>query len=304
MFKKKVISKFNILIVEDNDETFKELKEVLAGTNYKLWRVSTGSKALKLAKDINFMVIISELLLFDINGIELVKKFKKISRQTNIIMLTAYMVSNELAVNAMKEGAFAYLQKPLNGEEVKLVLERAMENRVLLSQVKRKDYYQVISRLDGLTGLYNYRYLQQALDGIIRHLRRFPQTFSFFMIDIDYFKKYNDTKGHFEGDKVLCSLARLLEQSVRGTDMIFRYGGEEFSVILPQTQSKDAEKVGQRMIESARKKIPVTISMGLAAFPTHSQTKEGLIVGADKALYRAKESGRNRICVFDEKIDK
>ena len=303
MFVDRRKNEFNILVVEDNEVVFNELKNGLADTDYKLWRVSTGAEALKLVKDGYFIAIISELLLSDIDGIELIRRFKKISKQINIIVLTTYAVSNDLAVEAMKVGAFLYLQKPLNMEEVKLVLRRAIENSVLLIQAGRKDYYQDISSMDGLTGVYNHRYFHEMLDWTISHLRRFPQTFSLFMIDVDHFKQYNDTKGHVEGDKALCSLARLFEQSVRDIDMVFRYGGEEFAIILSQTQVKDAERVGQRLVETARKKLPITISIGLAAFPTHAQTKKDIVIRADKALYRAKASGRDRLCVFDEKVD-
>jgi two-component system, cell cycle response regulator len=296
-------SEFNILVIEDNEAVFNELKTGLADTDYKLWRVSTGAEALKLAKDGYFIAIISELLLADINGIELVRRLKKISSQINILMLTTYAVSNDLAVDAMKAGAFAYLQKPLNMEEVKLVLRRAIENSILLIQAGRKDYYQDISTIDGLTGLYNHRYFHEMLDWTINHLRRFPQTFSLFMIDADHFKQYNDTNGHVAGDKALCSLARLFEQSVRDVDLVFRYGGEEFAIILAQTQVQDAEKIGRRLVDSARKKLPITISIGLAAFPTHAQEKKDLVIKTDKALYRAKETGRDRLCVFDEKVD-
>ena len=303
MFVDRRKNEFNILVVEDNEVVFNELKNGLADTDYKLWRVSTGAEALKLVKDGYFIAIISELLLSDIDGIELIRRFKKISKQINIIVLTTYAVSNDLAVEAMKVGAFLYLQKPLNMEEVKLVLRRAIENSVLLIQAGRKDYYQDISSMDGLTGVYNHRYFYEMLDWTISHLRRFPQTFSLFMIDVDHFKQYNDTKGHVEGDVALCSLARLFEEYIRDIDMVFRYGGEEFAIILAQTQVKEAERIGQRLVESVKKKLPVTISIGLASFPTHTQTKKDLIIKADRALYRAKRLGRDRICVFDEKAD-
>jgi two-component system, cell cycle response regulator len=296
-------NEFNILVVEGDEAVFNELKEGMSDTNYRLWRTATGAEALRLANEGYFTAVISELLLPDINGIELVKRIKEISKQINIIMLTRYTVLNDLAVKAMEEGAFAYIQKPFNMAEVKLVLRRAIENSVLLIQAERKNYYQDISRLDGLTGVYNHRYFYEMLDWTINHLRRFPQTFSLFMIDADHFKQYNDTHGHVGGDKVLCSLARLFEQSLRDIDMVFRYGGEEFAIIVTQAQAKDAEKVAQRLVESARKKLPITISIGLAVFPLHAQMKEHLVMRADKALYRAKELGRDRLCVFDEKID-
>lgn len=303
MAEKALKSKFNILVVEDDKEAFDRLKLSLADTNYQLWRASTGAQALKLAKEGHFIAVITELLLPDIDGVELIRRFKKNLKQINILVLTTYAASNELAVEALKAGAFTYLQKPLNMEEVKLMLRRAIENSVLIIQAGRKDYYEGISSLDGLTGVYNKRYFQEVLSWTISHLRRFPQTFSLFMVDVDFFKRYNDTKGHVEGDKLLCRLARFFEGALRDNDNVFRYGGEEFAIILEQTEIENAMRVGQRLVESARKKLPVTISVGAAAFPTHAETKNELVVRADKALYRAKESGRDRICLFDPEKD-
>ena len=161
-----------------------------------------------------------------------------------------------------------------------------------------------MSILDGLTGVYNHRYFHERLDWQIDHLRRFPQAFSLFIIDIDDFKKYNDTNGHLAGDKVLHNAAQLFVDSTRDSDLVFRYGGEEFAIILPQTEQQNAKRVGERLIEMVRRQLPVTISIGLATFPEHAQTKNDLINRADKALYRAKRLGKDRICVYDERVDK
>ena len=125
-----------------------------------------------------------------------------------------------------------------------------------------------------------------------------------FIIDIDYFKKYNDTHGHVEGDNVLHNVAQLLVTLTRDTDTVFRYGGEEFAVIMAQTPNQQAQIVGQRLIEGVRRQSPITISIGLSTFPNDAHVKEALVVKADKALYRAKRLGRDQLCVYDKNVDK
>ena len=296
-------SEFNILIVEDDEKTFKVLKEGLADTSYKLWRVTTGNEALKLAKQIYFTIVISELRIADMDGVKLIKRFKKIDHRINIIILTTYSFS-ETAVKALEAGAYAYLTKPLKIAELKLISKRAIESSSLLNQAGKRKYYQDMSILDGLTGVYNHRYFHEKLNWQIEHLRRFPQAFSLFMIDIDNFKKYNDSYGHLEGDKVLHDVAQLFVESLRQDDVVCRYGGEEFAIILPQTDKYHAVRVGQRLLEIVRARLPVTVSIGLAGFPDDSQSNKDLIEKADKALYRAKRMGKNSSCEYDKGLDK
>ncbi|MDP8297106.1 MAG: GGDEF domain-containing protein, partial [Candidatus Orphnella occulta] len=170
--------------------------------------------------------------------------------------------------------------------------------------VGKKKYYQDISILDGLTGVYNHRHFHEILDWQVDHIKRFPQAFSLIIIDIDDFKKYNDTHGHVEGDKVLHNTAQLFVMLTRDSDTVFRYGGEEFTILMPQTPNQQAQIVGQRLIEGVRKKSPVTISMGLSTFPDDAQIKKELVARADKALYRAKRLGKDRLCVYDKTVDK
>ncbi len=294
--------KFNLLVVEDDDKTFEVLKGGLSAVDYKIWRVTTGKEALKLAKDVYFTVVITEVRIPDMRGTELIKKIKKMDYKINVIVLSTYSFV-ESAVEAMKKGAYTYLLKPLNVEEVNLVLRRAIRNVCLMIQAGKRKYYQDMSVLDGLTGVYNHRYFHEKLEWHVDHLKRFPQTFSMFIIDIDNFKKYNDTNGHLEGDKVLHDAAQLFVSSTRDNDVTCRYGGEEFTVILPQTGREHALLVGERMVEAVRKRLPITISVGLAVFPDNAQTKNDLINNADKALFRAKRLGKDRLCLYDEKVD-
>ncbi|MBW4623016.1 MAG: diguanylate cyclase [Cyanosarcina radialis HA8281-LM2] len=158
--------------------------------------------------------------------------------------------------------------------------------------------------LDGLTGVYNRREFNLQLRAELERSERYQHPCSLIMMDIDYFKKLNDTHGHQAGDEALRVVATLLKQEVRPTDRVARYGGEEFAVILPETTGEQALGVAQRLRETiAIASIPisegmiikVTVSMGVATFPTDATSEEALLSLADRSLYSAKKSGRNRV---------
>jgi diguanylate cyclase (GGDEF)-like protein len=161
---------------------------------------------------------------------------------------------------------------------------------------------------DGLTGLNNHRTFQERLQQEIERARRFDTPLSLLMIDIDRFKKFNDTYGHTNGDEVLKIIARILKDNVRSIDFVARYGGEEFAVILPQVDLEGALVVAERIRRSAENyelvfnghKERVTLSIGVATYPDDASNREQLIDHADKALYLAKRTGRNRLCSFRE----
>ncbi len=158
---------------------------------------------------------------------------------------------------------------------------------------------------DGLTGLYNHRYFQEILEREIKRARRYKKPLSLLMIDIDHFKKINDTYGHLHGDEVLKRLAQIFSESIRACDYAARYGGEEFSIILPETPLNGALNVAERLrqrvkntpIVLADQEIRVTISIGLAAYENTQReiTRSQLISLADKALYQSKMAGRDRV---------
>jgi diguanylate cyclase (GGDEF)-like protein len=169
-----------------------------------------------------------------------------------------------------------------------------------------------LSLIDPLTELWNYRKLSHNLEQEISRARRYKEPLSFIMIDIDYFKQYNDNNGHQLGDEALCSAAQAILSAVRDTDLVYRYGGEEMCAVLPNTDKAGARAVAERMratVEKAvftgEKKQPagkLTISLGVATYPYDSISKEGLINSADIALYKAKEKGRNTVEAYGDGI--
>lgn len=157
---------------------------------------------------------------------------------------------------------------------------------------------------DGLTDMYNHRYFQEQMKLNIDNAKRYNTPFSLIMVDIDFFKKFNDKYGHQSGDAVLRQVAQTIKKNIRSTDIPCRYGGEEMSVILSNTKKEEAAIVAQKICEAVRNKefelatgdwTHVTISLGVASAPIDSNTVQGLIEYADKCLYVAKENGRNQV---------
>lgn len=172
--------------------------------------------------------------------------------------------------------------------------------------IKSRDFEQQykLATTDGLTELYNHRYFQEQMKRQIENSKRYETEFSMIILDIDFFKKFNDTFGHQAGDAVLRQVAQTLKRNVRATDIVCRYGGEEMSIILPNT-GKDvaystAEKICQRVSDKKFKlgndrETSVTISLGVATFPYDGQSASEIIDSADKRLYNAKNNGRNQV---------
>ncbi len=176
--------------------------------------------------------------------------------------------------------------------------------------------FEEISRLaitDEMTGLYNIRHLKRVLGEEVKRSLRYERPLSFIMLDIDFFKNYNDRHGHLRGDEVLRQLAGLLRQNTRDVDSVFRYGGEEFSVIIPEVGKQEAAAMAERIRRVVQDHVfpfeedqpggNLTVSMGVANLPEDALDAEDLIDKADRALYNAKQSGRNLVCVYDAEND-
>jgi len=191
-------------------------------------------------------------------------------------------------------------------------LLEVLVNQASTSMANAK-FHAEIERLavtDGLTGLFNHRHFQEKLTGELQRRERFPESLSLLIIDIDYFKKINDTYGHPMGDAVLKTVAGIIGKTVRNIDISARYGGEEFAVILLGTEAKGAQNMAERLRKVIMNEtftadgdtFNITVSIGISTYADGVKRKEELVERADKALYHAKQTGRNRCVLWSEKI--
>ncbi|HUK55930.1 MAG TPA: sensor domain-containing diguanylate cyclase [Nitrospiria bacterium] len=182
--------------------------------------------------------------------------------------------------------------------------------------LERASLYERMSNLaitDDLTKLFNFRYLDQILDREINRCRRYGSVLSIIFFDMDYFKHVNDTHGHLMGSKVLIEVAHILIENLRDVDIIARYGGDEFVVVLPETNVETAIRITHRLHKSLKAheflkdeglQIRMSASYGIAGYPEHALTKRDLVRMADQAMYLAKNSGRDQICIAEKRQER
>ncbi len=286
---------FDILVIEDEKESAETLGSVLYAAGHNVNLVSSAKEGLRILKDVRCAAVITELRMPDMSGSEFVQLAKQIDPRVSVIVITPYLFINS-AVEVMEDGAFGYITKPFNPTEIRIVVQHAIERYALMVEADKKSYYYDLSTLDGLTGVYNHRYLHEVLDRELTRAKRYPQHLCLTMIDVDNFKKYNDTNGHMAGDELLRSLTNLFVRSIRNLDMVFRYGGEEFCILMIETDRKGAVLACERILNLVRMSLPATISIGVSDYPTDATEKDPLIEKADKALYQAKTTGKDKIC--------
>jgi two-component system cell cycle response regulator len=299
----------HILYLEDDDacfQTFKKLLQRLGLPNVS--RAATIEEVKKKVCSTPYDIIFLDYKLPDGNGFDLLEHLGSQGVTIPAVMLTG-QGNEKIASQAIKAGAYDYISKEnINKASVfrcvNNVLEKFRLNQEINLTIKKMAE---MSTKDELTGLFNRRYFNDALENEIARARRYQNEFALAIMDIDYFKQVNDTYGHQEGDRILVEMTHQLQKVMRQTDVLCRYGGEEFAIILPHTDKKSAVHLCERI----RKKIfnhkfelsadhpGISISIGVAIF--NSSKKMGqieLISSADKALYQAKASGRNNVKLF------
>lgn len=299
--------KINILIVDDDVNLCANLKDILSEHGYYVASFNSVAQARKELRQKGYNLIITDLKLPDGLGLELFKETKKIDKDIQIIVLTGF-ASLESSIAALNEGAFAYIQKPINTDELEITIKRAIKvqqlsiaNKELVSILKEK------SLKDPLTGVYNYRYIRERMDSEFKRAKRYLFPLSMIMLDLDYFKSINDIYGHQYGDHILNKVAAFLKTSVRGNDIVARYGGDEFLILMPDTDkngviefSKDLlAKFNKHIFDPKFRKLKITISLGIATYPDLGINSESnLLNSVDEALREAKMLGRNRASIY------
>ena len=302
---KKKNSNINVLIVDDDLSVRNTMDEYIANAGFSTLAASSAEEALELIEKNDFAVVITDIRLPGLGGLELTKVIKQ-KNGSDVIVVTGYSddYSYEEAINI---GASDFVIKPVRLEELLLRLRRVLKERQLSSERTRMmQKLQKLATTDGLTKLYNSRSFYSQLELEVDRYNRYKHPLSLLLLDIDNFKEFNDNFGHLEGDKVLVRFSQIIKSCLRTNDSAYRYGGEEFTVILPETNGDEAKTVAQRIRSSLEtekfKPIPdknakITISIGVTQyFP--KEELSAFIRRADKAMYLSKKNGRNRVSVL------
>ena len=314
-----------ILIADDEEVIRNMLAEYLTDEGFNVVAVPSGEAALEVFRDDPNHLVITDIRMAGMSGVKLLEEIKKLDENALVIIITSH-ASLDNAVATLKAGAFDYIFKPFQDlETITDVVNRGMhkiallhENRGLIenleqNNLKMGESNQELKELvirDGLTGLFNHRHFKEVLEREIARAARYERCLCLIMVDVDHFKNYNDTHGHPAGDEVLKTLADIISGRLRAVDLPARYGGEEFAILLPETERQGGNIVADDIrvqVENypfkGRESQPlgkVTISLGLAEFPSDSDESSLLLKKADDALYRAKSEGRNRIVWVSE----
>jgi len=311
-----------ILVVDDVPLNIQLLKTYLSSEGYHILSANDGSEAIEQAKKMKPDLILLDVMMPKMNGFEVCKIIKS-DMKTQFIPIILVTALNELdnKIKGMDSGADDYLTKPFNKLELMARVRSLLRTKYLHDELqqkilelqKAKEELRRLAITDGLTGLYNYRYFKEQLNQELNRAQRHELTISLVMLDIDYFKHYNDTNGHPAGDKLLKEIAQLLKNNVRNIDLAARYGGEEFALVLIETDKAPAKIVAEKIrklvekhrfdFEDSQPDGKITISAGVATFPTDANDFDRIVAVADQRLYQAKQSGRNSV-VIDLKGEK
>ncbi|CAK0743299.1 two-component system, chemotaxis family, response regulator WspR [Azospirillaceae bacterium] len=297
------LSNGHILIVDDEPINLDILVDIFED-DYEISIAVNGEQALELAHRVRPDLILLDVMMPGINGYEVCTNLKLDSATADIPVIFITGLSEDQAESqGLDVGAVDYVTKPINPK----IIRRRVSNHLELK--KARDRLAQLSVTDGLTGLANRRCFDQVLESEIQRLRRMNVgCISLIMIDVDHFKKYNDTYGHISGDNCLRTVAGAIQSTVsRTTDLAARYGGEEFACILPATPLAGAEELAERIrLAVLGLNIPhaasttasmVTVSLGVAVVTGEAvgENLTSVIAAADAMLYRAKNTGRNRV---------
>ena len=284
-----------ILVVDDDENIREILHEIVTQLGHSSITAVDGSDALEKLTKHHIDIVITDLRMPRIGGIELINRIKADFEDLDVIAITVYGAEYNYT-DVIGAGASDFIDKPFKANVLEAKINRIIRERSLREELKR------LSTRDGLTGLYNRRYFDENLRHEARRALRQNVSMHLLLIDLDNFKGYNDRHGHQQGDKLLRELAKITLGNIRrDVDSAYRYGGDEFAVVLPHVNRDQALIVAERFLTEYNKRNlgSTSLSIGLAKLEVSSETLEEnlheLINEADQALYDAKTNGGNQV---------
>ena len=293
-----------ILIVEDDAVVSKLVYEFLSRFGFQAISASSAEEAEKILEKEEIHIVLTDVKLPGIDGITFTKNVKK-KYNLDVVITTGYS-SEYFYEDAINNGASDLIFKPIRFNELMLRINRVIRERALINERdKMIERLKKLSIQDPLTELFNSRHFYAQLGDEIQRAERYLHPLSLIFIDIDHFKAINDTYGHMVGDQALLLIAKKMQASLRSQDTAYRFAGDEFTIILPETTSDNAKFVADRIKAEMEKEslvireqeiAKITLSMGVAEYQ-RNEKKEQFVHRADVTMYEAKKKGRNSIAV-------
>lgn len=299
------------LVVEDSAFVMRIIVKILSRHGLKIHAVPRGDQGLELLRHIQFDIdiVITDYIMPGMSGAEFCRELRKFEQMKQIPVFFVSTVDNTKdIIEFFKAGANDYLQKPFIEEEFRARLVTHLRNRSYVKELERLNrQLQYQAEHDPLTGVYNRGYFQNRLDEFFQHAKGTRGELCCLLIDLDHFKRVNDEYGHAFGDLVLIDFAKILTSFSGDGNVAARYGGEEFALLLPGVQVAEGASLAEELLKATagyifsdgNSKLQVTCSIGVAGVQeSGAENSDRLLMMADEALYRAKESGRNRREIF------
>jgi two-component system cell cycle response regulator len=295
-----------ILIIEDRPETVAWFSDALKPNN-EVSSADTFEEALVRVRGGDFDLIVVSLGMRGFDGLRLCSQLRSLPEGRNVPILVVVSDGDRRKLTqALEMGVNDYLTRPVDKNELLARVRTQLRKKRYADRLRHNVQLSLeMAITDQLTGLHNRRYMSRHLDTLVSGARKSGKPLAFLIMDIDYFKSVNDTYGHDIGDEVLKEFANRIAANVRGIDLACRYGGEEFVVVMPETDMSFAYAVAERLRKSVEQTpvpisrepntLNITISIGIAGSEGDADTADKLLHRADQALYRAKRSGRNRV---------
>jgi diguanylate cyclase (GGDEF)-like protein len=295
-----------ILVADDSAVVRAVVGSSLVEHGFEVVEAEDGGRALEMFRSLRPHVVLLDMEMPVMDGLQVLEAIRADPElgDTPVVFLTARDGTDDM-VEALELGAHDYLRKPFDPGELLARVRAAHRVKALGDELRlRNAELDLVSRTDGLTGLWNRRHIQEQLVSATSLARRHGTPLSALMVDIDHFKRVNDTEGHAAGDRVIQEVAARIRVCLRSEDLLARWGGEEFLVVLPLSGPEAAETVGERVRRAVaappeaidEPSACVTVSLGCATL-LPGEEPEAMVARADAALYDAKRAGRDRIVI-------
>ncbi len=284
-----------ILVVDDDPNLRKSLADILGVKGYRVVTAGDGGEAIAAVEKESISVALIDLKLPDMSGLAVMEQLKQHSPLAEAIILTGH-ASLDSAIEATKKGAFSYLLKPYQMDALLLDIQHAAERKQAQEEIR------MLATTDMLTGINNRQHFSELLANEIARAKRYGNALALVMYDIDFFKQVNDGFGHDAGDKVLRDMTDLVKRNIRTVDVLARWGGEEFMILMPQSDMDAVKKAAEKLRAAIAKHRfggirSLTVSFGVTVFHADEDIN-CLLKRVDDALYQAKDRGRNRVEVL------